>query len=98
LLYEKQDDSAAQNPFIAAVLNAQGKDDAEVWPENWPVFEIFAGVGTQWRIGMAGPTGLDYNAIYPLLDRVFDCRDDWDDAFLCIRVMESAALEVLNGR
>lgn len=61
------------------------------------MFEIFAKIGTQWRIGMAGPTGLDYNAVYPLLDRAFSCRDDWEDGFQCIRVMESAALEAING-
>lgn len=67
----------------------------EVWPENWPVFELFVQMGTQWRIGNGGPTGLDYSALYPLLDRQFS-GDEWQQAFADIRAMEVSALDEIH--
>ncbi len=75
-------------------------DITEVWPENWPLFQVFCAVRTQWRHGgMGGATGLDYAAVYPLLDRLepipgqtlLDTLDD-------LQTMEFAALEVLNAK
>ncbi len=37
--------------------------------------------------------GLDYSAVYPLLDRRCPDADDWNEMFEDIRAMESAALE-----
>ena len=34
-----------------------------LWPENVPAFDLFQQVQTQWRIGFAGPTGLDYAGV-----------------------------------
>lgn len=31
-----------------------------IWPEHLPVFGLWCAVQTQWRAGMAGPTGLDW--------------------------------------
>lgn len=74
-----------------------GADQAEVWPENWPVFELFTQVQTQWRTGARGPTGLDYAAIYPLLDRVHPADPAaWSDAFGAIRDMEIEALDEIR--
>ena len=50
---------------------------------------------TQWRVGMSGPTGLDYAAVYPLLDRKATDSDEWEQLFDDLRVMESAALEAI---
>jgi len=36
-------------------------NDYEVWEENWDVVCMFLRMQTQWRVGMAGATGLDYN-------------------------------------
>lgn len=67
----------------------------EVWPENWQAFQIFLRVGTQWRAGTLGATGLDYNALYPLLDRA---DGDWDDLFDCVRAMEQIALDEMRKK
>lgn len=67
-------------------------DDVEVWPENWTAYCIFSRLTTQWNVGMAGRTGLRYEAVYPLLDRTAVCTEDWDDLFDDIRTMEIAAL------
>lgn len=42
---------------------------------------------------MGGPTGLRYEAIYPLLDRAASDGDEWEALFQDIQVLESAALK-----
>lgn len=48
---------------------------------------------TQWRTGMGGATGLDYNVLFRLLDREAGSAERWDELFDDVRVMESVALE-----
>lgn len=57
---------------------------------------MFDSVFTQWRVGMGGPTGLDYNAVYPLLDRTAKDPQEWDEMFSDIQVMEGAALKQMS--
>jgi hypothetical protein len=70
-----------------------------VWPENQVPFEVFMALMTQWRVGMSGPTGLDYAAV-PVVMKFYqvapaDRRRVFDD----LRVMESEALKVFaDGR
>lgn len=45
---------------------------------------------------MAGATGLDYVALYPLLDRLAKTPDEWEQLFDDIQVMESEALSVMQ--
>jgi hypothetical protein len=70
----------------------------EVWPENWPTFALFAQLGTQWAAGMGGPTGLRYEALYPLLDRRCPSDDEWQQTFDDVRTMETAALAALRSK
>lgn len=65
----------------------------EVWPENWRVFVLFSRLQTQWNVSMGGPTGLRYEAIYPLLDRETDTPNEWMELFQDVQVLESAALK-----
>lgn len=69
----------------------------EVWQENLPVFEIFAfDMATQWRVGMAGATGLDYSAL-PFVFRTRRIpRDQWASMFDDIKIMEAAALKEMQ--
>ena len=69
--------------------------DVAVWPENERAVQIFIRMGTQWRIGMGGPTGFDYTSLYPLLDRAARDPDEWDDLFEDVRLMETTALQVI---
>jgi Iap family predicted aminopeptidase len=59
---DQTDDDAA---VLGVVLEdeIETSDDCEVWEENWPVLELFLRCQTQWRTGMSGPVGLDYNAV-----------------------------------
>ena len=73
-----------------------GERVVEVWPDNHAAFILFNNLSTQWRIGMGGPTGLDYAAVYPLLDRAAKDPQEWDELFSDIQVMESAALKQIG--
>lgn len=68
-----------------------------VWPDNWTAVRVFAALGTQWRVGFSGITGLDYNAI-PVVLRIKDVpRSQWRDVFEDLRVLERAALKTVAG-
>ncbi|PRD13973.1 hypothetical protein CQW29_18380 [Pantoea coffeiphila] len=66
----------------------------EVWPDVWPAFDVLRAMSTQWRTGMNGVTGLDYNVL-PWLMKVTGVEDE-ATAFNDIRVMERAALDVIH--
>lgn len=54
-------------------------------------------MGTQWRIAMNGPTGLQYEPLFHLLDRKGYPADEWWQALDDIRVLERSALECMNS-
>lgn len=45
---------------------------------------------------MGGPTGLDYGAIYPLLDRIAADPAEWMELFEDLQVLESTALKQMS--
>lgn len=63
-----------------------------VWVENWPSVQFFARLSTQWRHGMNGPTGLDYTAVLSMLRTLRLPRQQADDIFADVQVLERAAL------
>ena len=83
------------NPFLAAVASTVDSE-VELWPENAAAFRVFAQCSTQWRVSMSGPIGLDYPAVYPLIDRAAASAREWDEMFEDVRVMEREALDELR--
>ena len=81
---------------MAALAARGGERVVEVWPENHAAFNLFYSLRTQWRVGMGGPTGLDYAAVYPLLDRAAKDPQEWDELFSDIQVMEGTALKQMS--
>lgn len=67
----------------------------EVWPENWPALELFAAVSTQWRVGMAGATGLDYAGVLAAMEFYGVKPEERRARFEDLRIMERAALEAM---
>lgn len=72
-------------------------DRVEVWASNWSAALLFLGCETQWRaVGTMGRPiwiGLDYAAA-EIVQRRLELDDvDWRD----LRIMEGAALAILNG-
>lgn len=72
----------------------------EVWPENQQALDTFSAVLTQWRIGIGGPTGLDYAVLPAVMELRGVPHADRGALFDSIRVMENEALRVFadNGR
>jgi hypothetical protein len=68
------------------------QEDFEVWPENERAIRLFLAIKTQWRTGVNGPTGLDYNVLFSAMDRMKLSDQDYESMFLDMRVIESAAL------
>ncbi|WP_114195486.1 DUF1799 domain-containing protein [Edaphovirga cremea] len=68
----------------------------EITPDVWPSFLLFRAMSTQWRIGMNGPTGLDYGC----LPQVMSMMDIENTAavFEDIRIMERVALAIIHKR
>jgi hypothetical protein len=68
----------------------------ELWPENWPAFELFCSLSTQWRTGVGGRTGLDYNVLFRLLDDRQLERPEWQQLFRDVQFIEGEALTFFN--
>jgi hypothetical protein len=73
-------------------------DDADVWPENQRAYLLFADLQTQWRVGMGGATGLDYNTLFHKMDRMGLKPDEYSELEADVRVMEFAALEAMSQK
>lgn len=69
-----------------------------VWPDVWPALNLFNSLRTQWRMGFAGASGLDYSAIEPAMRLQGIPPEDWPDLFADLRVMEQAALEIIHQK
>lgn len=74
-----------------------GGPPIEIWPDNEKTAEVFEAMSTQWRIGFAGPSGLDYNALPHVLMMSGVPRKEWPELFRGIRLMEDGALEAIRA-
>lgn len=72
------------------------KKNCEVWDENWEALTIFLRLQTQWNMGMAGPTGLNYQALETII-RLYKV-DDPVTVFEKVQVIERAAIVKLNSK
>ncbi|WP_205880070.1 DUF1799 domain-containing protein [Lampropedia aestuarii] len=88
------------NPANLAMLSALGikpedyqdHDVLAVWPENSDAVEFFLEYcTTQWRIGMAGATGLDYTAVIAALQFVQANKEMFEQ----VRCIERGALNAM---
>lgn len=65
-----------------------------MWPCNQPAVRFFQEFcETQWRVGMSGATGLDHTAVLADIRSLRLPREEADDLWMCVRVMERAALQ-----
>jgi len=64
-----------------------------LWPENVPAWNLWLACQTQWRIGMGGPTGLDYAGIEALMRMRNVSRAERPELIEGLQVMEVVALE-----
>jgi hypothetical protein len=96
-MYRRLPNPGGEGDLIGkALIAAAAKEVIEVWPDNWPVFQLFARLSTQWMVGMSGPTGLRYEAAYPLIDRMAGSPEEWDAIFDDLQLMEQEALKTIR--
>lgn len=80
-------------------LPSDYEQHVELWPENWPSWQLFSELQTQWRTaGMFDVRcGLDYGVLFRRLDHLAgDDRERWEELFDDVRVMEAAALDQMT--
>ncbi len=70
----------------------------EVWPENADAVAFFGRIGSRWVNDMSGVTGIRWEAVYPLIDRLGLDTQAWDALLADLEVMEGAAVAVMNKR
>jgi hypothetical protein len=85
-------DQLAQFGLYAADLD----DTVEVYPDVWPAFMLLDAMGTQWRTGMGGPTGLDYSALPHVMRLLEIPKNLRNSLFQDLRVMEAEALLIMS--
>ena len=90
-------------PPDAAELKAFGLTEADletppvvVFADNERAVKLFIRLGTQWRIGINGATGLDHNVLFKHIERMNLSDDEFDDLIEAVRALESAALEEIR--
>ena len=89
--------SEAEMAAAGLTLEDFAGEAVEIWPENEPAYFLFEALRRQWRIGTAGPTGLDHNVLLHRLDRMSLDPEDYDQLDADIRLMEEKALSVMHG-
>jgi hypothetical protein len=73
------------------------QEEVELWATNVQSFTVFEAMGTQWRMGMGGATGLDYQALPVVLDMAgLRKRKDRAAIFADLRIMEREALRAME--
>lgn len=53
-------------------------------------------MSTQWRVGMNGATGMDYNVLLHKMDRMKLSEEDYLQLESDMQIMENAALEQMR--
>lgn len=87
----------AAGDAMGQMLAAASKNrEVPVWPENWPVIQLFLCVSTQWRMGPSGATGLDYGVLFSVMARMKLTEVEHDLMFEDIRFMEQEALSAMR--
>lgn len=85
------DNSLAAWGLYANAAKAKEPPTFYLWPESVKPFNFWHSMQTQWRIGQAGPEGLDYAGVWALLHNMVAFRQR-KKLFQQITYMESGAL------
>ncbi|OZI23621.1 hypothetical protein CAL26_09270 [Bordetella genomosp. 9] len=70
----------------------------EVWPGHEEALSLFLSIRTQWRVGMAGATGLDYGVLFHKMDRMGLSPERYEELEEEVRIMENAALDEMSKK
>lgn len=73
-------------------------EEFALWPECLPVFNFWNAVQTQWRVGMNGATGLDYQGVEACMSMRAIPKKERPELFALVQAMERAALDERSTR
>lgn len=85
-----------------AALGLSAEDVAEdnpapmPYPENAPAWALFQRMATQWRVGLAGATGLDYGTVIEVMALMGVRKRERLETLDKVRVMEAEALACMR--
>ena len=86
-----------QKTLSAFGLTDDDYDDSfEVWPENWPSWQLFVEMSGQWRRDWERIRALDYTPLFMRMERLRLPDAEWESMFADIRLIERTVLEVVN--
>lgn len=68
----------------------------EVWEENCFMLDLFTDYITQWRVGVNGVIGLDYNVFHHALDRKGIKGEEYEECIWSLSVIEAAAMQEIR--
>lgn len=68
----------------------------EVWPDNVLAVNTFIAMSTQWRVGMNGVTGMDYNVLPNVMKLIGVPKKLRESVFDDIRTLEDSAMETIR--
>lgn len=76
---------------------AHKQDEVWLWPENIESWQRWNALQTQWRVGMAGATGMDYAGVSAFLSTGEGLQgEDLRKAFRDMQACEFATLKAWN--
>jgi hypothetical protein len=79
-----------------------GASECWLWPDNVAAWNVFCSVSTQWRVGINGPTGLDYASVIAHMRHGLQVPEqEFDSLYAGVLAAESGALKgfaELRGR
>jgi len=93
-----QGPTAAEAAAWGLTLEEASGEAVDVWPDNVEAVNVFIQMGTQWRVGAMGATGLDYTALESLFRLLRIARNDWPKLLDEVRTLEDAALEKMREK
>lgn len=88
--------SAAELAEFGLTPEDRPEEDFFIWKENYAAFNLFYRFNTQWRVGMSGVVGLDYNVFQHEMDRLKLSDEEYDDMMYCLNIIESTAIAEIN--
>lgn len=82
--------------LVAQSENFKKSEEVEIYPDNAQTVALFIDMMTQWRVGVNGATGLDYNVLPGLFKIRRVKKKNREELFDGIQVMERAALGAMK--
>lgn len=76
----------------------QQQNEFELWDENQAAFHLFQQCQTQWNVGMAGITGMNYTAVQSVMFMTAIPRKKQPTLFEEFRFIESGFLTAISER